>query len=96
MSRISEAQFPVKISVNDFWGAITMGFIAGASGTAILKKYTSGGAEQDSAGAPKEPKPDVPPPSPARAQAESSGSSRLLRLFGRCRGRRATKERPEG
>ena len=94
MSRISEAQFPVKISVNDFWGAITMGFIAGASGTAILKKYTGGAAARDSDGTPKEPKPDAPPPAP-RAPAPSSASSRL-RLFDRFRGRRATKERPEG
>ena len=95
VSRISEAQFPVKISVNDFWGAITMGFIAGASGTAILKKYTGGSAERDSDGAPKEPKPDAPPP-PARAPTPSSASRRLSRLFGPLRGRRATKERPEG
>ena len=94
VSRISEAQFPVKISVNDFWGAITMGFIAGASGTAILKKYT-GGAAAHGDGAPKDPKPDAPPP-PAPAPAPSFGLRRLLRRSERFRGTRETKERPEG
>ena len=27
-SRLSDTQFPVKVSVNDFWGALTIGFIA--------------------------------------------------------------------
>ncbi len=38
LSRLSETQFLIKISINDFWGAITVGFVVGASGLKILKK----------------------------------------------------------
>lgn len=39
LARISETQFLVRITVNDIWGAIAVGFIAGASGTTILKRW---------------------------------------------------------
>ena len=39
IARLSETQFLIRVTINDFWGAITIGFIAGASGTAILQKY---------------------------------------------------------
>jgi hypothetical protein len=41
LSRISDAQFLVKVSVNDFWGAVVIGFIAAASGTKGLKKLAN-------------------------------------------------------
>jgi hypothetical protein len=39
LARVSETQFLVRITVNDVWGAIAIGFIANASGIALLKKY---------------------------------------------------------
>jgi len=38
LARLSETQFLVKVSINDFWGAITIGFIVGVYGLQILKK----------------------------------------------------------
>lgn len=38
ISRLSDAQFLVKVSVNDFWGAVVIGFVAAASGTKGLQK----------------------------------------------------------
>lgn len=36
-SRMSEA-FPIKVNANDFWGAITLGFIANYAGVALLQR----------------------------------------------------------
>lgn len=72
--------------------------VAAASTELAAKEARTRGAdaaERDSDGTPKEPKPDAPPP-PAPAPAPSSGSRRLLGLLGPLRGRRATKERPDG
>lgn len=41
LSRLSETQFLIKVNVNDFWGAIAIGFIAAASGTKALQKLAS-------------------------------------------------------
>jgi hypothetical protein len=38
LSRLSDTQFLVKVSVNDFWGAVVIGFVAAASGTKGLQK----------------------------------------------------------
>jgi hypothetical protein len=35
-SRLSDTQFPVKVSVSDFWGALTIGFISYFIGGRIL------------------------------------------------------------
>lgn len=35
-SRLSETQFPVKVSVNDFWGALTIGFVSYFVGHRII------------------------------------------------------------
>ncbi len=35
-SRLSDTQFPVKVSVNDFWGALTIGFISYFIGGRLL------------------------------------------------------------
>ena len=39
LSRVSESQFLVRVSIQDFWGAVAIGFIVGASGTSILQKW---------------------------------------------------------
>jgi hypothetical protein len=39
LARLSETQFLIRVTINDFWGAIAIGFIASGSGTAILQKY---------------------------------------------------------
>ncbi len=38
LSRISETQFLIRVTINDLWGAMAMGFIGSASGTTVLKK----------------------------------------------------------
>ncbi len=35
-SRLSDTQFPIKVSVNDFWGALTIGFITYFIGNRLL------------------------------------------------------------
>lgn len=42
LARLSETQFLVKISVNDFWGAVVVGFIAQYAGVAVLDKLVPG------------------------------------------------------
>jgi len=39
LSRVSESQFLVRVSVEDFIGAVAIGFIAGASGTGVLQRF---------------------------------------------------------
>ena len=46
LSRMSDSPFLIKVSVQDFWGAITIGFIAGTSGTAVLQRFTISQAER--------------------------------------------------
>lgn len=38
LSRISESQFFIRVTVSDIWGAITTGFVANYAGSAILAK----------------------------------------------------------
>lgn len=38
LSRLTDSQFIIKVTVNDFWGAIAIGFIVSASGNSILRK----------------------------------------------------------
>jgi hypothetical protein len=40
LSRLSETQFLIRVSINDFWGAIAIGFIVSASGTSILTRFS--------------------------------------------------------
>lgn len=42
LSRLSDTSFPVKITVSDFWGAITIGFVAAYFGRSWLDKYLKG------------------------------------------------------
>jgi hypothetical protein len=46
LSRMSDSPILIKVTVQDFWGAITIGFIAGTSGTALLQKFTISQAEK--------------------------------------------------
>jgi hypothetical protein len=45
LSRLSETQFVIRVTVNDIWGAIALGFVGSASGTSILKKLADGSAD---------------------------------------------------
>jgi len=40
LARLSESQFIIRVTVNDFWGAVAVGFIIAASGPTILQKFT--------------------------------------------------------
>jgi hypothetical protein len=40
-SRLSETQFPIKVSVNDFWGALTIGFFAFFVGARFILAITA-------------------------------------------------------
>lgn len=46
LSRVSDSQFLVKVSIQDFWGAVAIGFIVGASGTSILQRWNLSQARQ--------------------------------------------------
>ncbi len=39
LSRISETQFLIKVTITDFWGAIAIGFVANYSGAKILDRW---------------------------------------------------------
>jgi hypothetical protein len=40
-SRLSDTQFPIKVSVNDFWGALTIGFVSYFIGSRLLTTIIS-------------------------------------------------------
>ena len=42
LARLSETQFLIRVSINDFWGAIAIGFVADLLGIKILQKILSG------------------------------------------------------
>jgi hypothetical protein len=78
-ARLSTAAFPVKVSVNDFWGALTVGFVAYFVGGSFIDKLsglTSGPqpapaqnppapAQNPPAAVPSQPAPVPNPPAPA-------------------------------
>jgi hypothetical protein len=41
LSRLADSQFVVKVSVNDFLGAMSIGFVVSATGKAVLKKFVA-------------------------------------------------------
>jgi hypothetical protein len=54
MSRISDTQFPIKVSVPDFWGALVVGFIAFFVGNNLINRivgYASGNSPNRGGGA---------------------------------------------
>ncbi|GEM_PF-2696530 len=63
LSRLSQSQFIVQVTVNDFWGAMAVGFLITAAGPPILQKFTTlvqgtpapGGAAQAGAVQPVQP-----------------------------------------
>jgi hypothetical protein len=59
LARISETQFLIRITVNDFWGAIAIGFIATWIGNKVIEKFL----------------PDAPGDSPGRESIVSVESS---------------------
>jgi len=52
-SRLSDTQFPVKVSVNDFWGALTIGFVAYFIGNKFITTIASRLATPPSANNPR-------------------------------------------
>jgi hypothetical protein len=46
MSRVSETQFFIKVTVSDFWGAIAVGFLANYGGWALLDKMVPGKSKE--------------------------------------------------
>jgi len=61
-SRLSDT-FPVKVSANDFWGAITLGFVFQWTGVRLLEKLPGMGPAKN-----LNPPPNLPPPNPAPNQ----------------------------
>jgi hypothetical protein len=59
-SRLSDTQFPVKVSVSDFWGALTIGFVAYFVGSRFISTIASRLA--------------VPPTNPAGAKPGAGGT----------------------
>src|SRR5208337_419926 len=51
LSRVSESQFLVRVSIQDFWGAVAIGFIVGASGTSVLQRWNLSQAQKVPQGA---------------------------------------------
>lgn len=48
LSRISETQFVIRVTVSDLWGAITIGFVANYAGSTILSKILAKVSASDS------------------------------------------------
>ncbi|MFN8814201.1 MAG: hypothetical protein ACK5ZU_15385 [Acidobacteriota bacterium] len=46
ISRLGETQLPVKVAVNDFWGAIAIGVVANYSGESVLARLSGGAGER--------------------------------------------------
>lgn len=40
LARLSDTQFVIRVTVNDFWGAMAVGFVGAAAGPSVLKKFT--------------------------------------------------------
>ncbi|MBI5641173.1 MAG: hypothetical protein HZA17_12175 [Nitrospirae bacterium] len=47
LARISETQFLIRVTINDFWGAIAIGFIGNYTGFSFLSKYLDKGAQEE-------------------------------------------------
>jgi hypothetical protein len=41
LARLAQSQFIISVTVNDFWGAVAVGFVVAASGPTILQKFTA-------------------------------------------------------
>ena len=73
LSRLADAPLPIRVSVNDFWGSIAIGFIAAMWGPMILKKLVPKGAEAQTTNEPtreaRPPAPQAPAPLPTEVAA---------------------------
>ena len=81
LSRISDTQFPIKVSVADFWGALTVGFIAYFTGNNLIDRIVGlsnkGGAEANPPSSSTDPSKVPPEPEanpPNTLEFPSSGS----------------------
>jgi hypothetical protein len=83
LSRISETQFLIQVSVADFWGAILIGFLANYGGWPLLDKMippVAAGAEQTAkraAGKEKEGKERAPEETPLAETAQKQKAAPL-------------------
>jgi hypothetical protein len=68
LSRISDTQFPVKVSVNDFWGALTVGFFAYFTGNNLINRIV--GLASNPAGGAGNPTPPITPAPPLPLAAQ--------------------------
>ncbi len=62
LSRLADTQFIIKVTVNDFWGAIAIGFVVSASGKKIFQSIP--GFQHQSAGSSEPQKEALPPDTP--------------------------------
>jgi hypothetical protein len=61
-SRVSETSLPIKVSVSDVWGAVTLGFIAFFVGDKFIKWLTGLGTDDQSKDKKRDESPLVPKP----------------------------------
>ena len=71
LSRISDTQFPVKVTVSDFWGALTVGFLAYFMGNKIIDRIVGTSAAQPPAGG----RPITPPGNSSPGATGATGPS---------------------
>jgi hypothetical protein len=76
LSRISDTQFPIKVSVADFWGALTVGFVAYFAGNKLIDKI-AGAASTGNAPTPGQPatKPSPVTQTPPAEQAPKTAKA---------------------
>jgi len=85
-SRLSDTHFPVKVSVNDWWGALTIGFVAYFIGNKFINTLsTLGGNDSESrlGKPPATPKPPTPVPNSPKEKTGTSwdlGKGRMFKL----------------
>jgi hypothetical protein len=62
LARISETQFLIRVTVNDFWGAVAVGFVANYLGANLLAKIIPVSTTVDSAAPANKPTTIIQPP----------------------------------
>jgi hypothetical protein len=70
LSRISDTQFPIKVSVADFWGALTVGFVAFFVGNKLIDRIVGFATKPGNGGGAAQ----VPPAAPAPAAPSGLGA----------------------
>jgi|GEM_PF-1822558 len=74
-SRLSDTHFPVKVSVNDWWGALTIGFVAYFVGNKFINTLSTLGGNDAESRLGKPPATPVPPTVVPDPPKEKSGTS---------------------